>query len=307
MASPVRTAIHLASYYGLRPLARVVPLRAIDAVAAVCLAPVALAAALLGGQRARAYLALVGASSSFGSLLRFSYRDLRERLRATYFFVDPRREERHVHGSHAAQVGIQLTTLHAGMRYLGAWVKRHEGRIVYIADPLELAGGAGGVAPSDKWPYFTHGEHHAAFGSHHVAPGGAFKRLAPVLSDGRPIFLCQEAVWFPVGDREPNATLFGVPVRWPIGARKLSERTGAPIVFTEVRIQHGRWQFVQDGPLTFEDDEALRRYMEQRLRERPWAWTYWRVFMDEYAAQGRESSAVSQQGIQADPAASPIA
>lgn len=307
MASPARTAINLTFYYGLRPLARVLPLRVIDALGAVVLAPLAVAAALLSGERTRAYLELVGTASTSGRLLRFTYLDLRERLRAYYFFVDPKREACAVEGGDTAQVGIQLTTLHAGMRYLGVWVKRREGRIVYIADPLELAGGAEAMPPAQKWPYFTHDLHHQILKHHHVAPGGAFRKLAPALREGRPIFLCQEAVWFPANDQEPNATLFETPVVWPVGARVLAERTEAPLVFTEVHFVRGRWTMVQDGPLSFEDDEALRRYMERRLRARPWAWTHWRVFMDEYLRTRQTSQSTSDGAVPAVPVAAPHA
>ncbi|MEM8558273.1 MAG: hypothetical protein AAGG50_10670 [Bacteroidota bacterium] len=277
-------AINLAFHHGVRPVAHVVPLQVLDAVGAVALAPIALASAVLGGRRARSYLALTGHPTDFASLLRFTYLDLRERLRSYFFFVDPRFETRSVAGAEDARSGVQLTTLHAGMRYLGWWTKQRDGRIVYIPDPLELAGGPDGVPMAEKWPYFTHDAHHRAFGSHHVAPGGAFRKLAPVLADGRPVFLCQEAVWMPTAERPANATLFGVPVFWPVGARVLGGRTGAPVVFSEVRFERGRWRFVQDGPLAFDDDDALRRYVEDRLRARPWAWGHWRVFMDELAA-----------------------
>ncbi|MEL6445239.1 MAG: hypothetical protein AAF089_11100 [Bacteroidota bacterium] len=281
MASPARAVINLALYYVARPCARALPLRLLDGLGGVGLAPIALASAILASKRTRAYLELLGEAPSFSVVLRFTYLELRERWRAAYFFLDPKRESRPVEGDDEAKPGIMLTTLHAGMRYLGVWVKQREGNIVYIADPLEHAGGPNGAPPTCKWPYLTHDLHHQILRRHHVAPGGAFRKLAPTLSLGRPVFLCQDAVWLPDEGRAPTATLFGIPVCWPVGAHVLAARTGSPMLFTEVRYERGRWRLHQEGPLSFDNDEDVRRYVERRLRARPWAWSHWRVFMDE--------------------------
>ena len=169
-------------YYVARPRARALPLRLLDGLGGVGLAPIALASAILASKRTRAYLELLGEAPSFSVVLRFTYLELRERWRAAYFFLDPKRESRPVEGDDEAKPGIMLTTLHAGMRYLGVWVKQREGNIVYIADPLEHAGGPNGAPPTCKWPYLTHDLHLQILRRHHGAPGGAVRKLAPTLS-----------------------------------------------------------------------------------------------------------------------------